>query len=77
MGARNKVRTEGYNDDSFTPITKRDFQETMGGFAQVVRAEARAGTLEAINEHKKECKDDNDGRYVQKDIPPYIIGQYE
>jgi hypothetical protein len=64
---RSEPRQEGYNDISDTPVTKADLADVMSGFAEVVRAEAKAGTLEAINEHKKECKDDNDGRYVQKD----------
>ena len=64
---RSNPRQEGYNDNSNSPATKADIQEMMEGYSNVVRAEAKAGTLEAINEHKKECKDDNDGRYVQKD----------
>ena len=64
---RSNPRQEGYNDISDTPVTKMDLADVMSGFSSVVRAEARAGTLEAINEHKKECKNDNDGRYVQKD----------
>ena len=64
---RSQPRQEGYNDSSSSAITKADFKEVMDGFKDVVRAEAKAGTLEAIQEHKKECKDDNDGRYVQKD----------
>ena len=64
---RSRPRNEGYNDISNSPATKADIQEMMDGYSKVVRAEAKAGTLEAIQEHKKECKNDNDGRYVQKD----------
>lgn len=67
MGTRNKPRREGYNDYTSTPLVKADLDSALEGFGEVVRANARAGTLEAINEHKKECKNDNDGRYVQKD----------
>ena len=46
------------------PMTKGDFDSSMKSFGALVKAESKAGTIEAIGEHEEKCHERNKELFV-------------
>jgi hypothetical protein len=49
-------------------LTKQDLDNSMKQFGELVKAQSKAGTLEAINTHEKECHEKNKELFVTEKV---------
>ena len=46
------------------PLTKQDFKYEMTSFGELVKAQSKAGTIEAIQDHEEKCHNRNMETFV-------------